>query len=236
MLTGAYSGANLFFEVAAAGDGIALGTAVTPATLTVPLGGRISLVADNITATAASQITAPGGTLELAPFSAIPVSVAGNSGAGQLLVDTTLLSVISTGTSALDTLLIGAFTNIPAGATAAATSASRITIDGAVDLTNSTTNLGLFANGPITEPGGPLAVINVFGTTSAAGGDFALSNAGNAIAESTGITATNGNVVVVDGTDLTLFGAHTGNNLFYEIAAAGGTLTLGTRALPCRRP
>ncbi len=227
VLTGNYSGANLFFEVAAAGDGIALGTAVTPATLTVPLGGRISLVADNITATAASLITAPAGTLELAPFSAIPVSVAGNSGAGQLLVDTTLLSVISTGTSALDTLLIGAFTNIPAGATTAATSANKITIDGAVDLTNSTTNLGLFANGPITEPGGPLAVTNVFGTTSAAGGDFALSNAGNAIADSTGITATNGNVVVVDGTDLTLFGAHTGNNLFYEIAAAGGTLTLG---------
>jgi hypothetical protein len=232
VLTGAYSGANLFFEVAAAGDSIALGDAVTPATLTVPFGGRISLVADNITATPASQITAQGGTLELAPFSAIPVSVAGSSGAGQLLVDTTLLSVINTGTSALNTLLIGAFTNIPAGATAAATSASRITIDGVVDLTNSATNLGLFANGPITEPGGPLAVFNVFGTTSAGGGDFALSNTGNAITESTGITATNGDVVVVDGTNLTLVGTHTGNNLFYEIAAATDTLTVGA----VRRP
>ena len=232
VLTGAYSGANLFFEVVAPGDGIALGTEVTPATLTVLFGGRISLVADNITATAASQITAPGGTLELAPFSPIPVSVAGSSSAGQLLVDTTLLSIINTGTSKLDTLLIGAFTNIPAGATVAATSASKITVDGAVDLTNSATNLGLFASGPITEPGGPLAVFNVFGTTSAVGGDFALSNAGNAIAESTGITATNGNVAVVDGTDLTLLGAHTGNNLFYEIAAADGTLTLGNGQLP----
>jgi filamentous hemagglutinin family protein len=231
VLTGNYSGANLFFEVAAAGDSIALGDA-TPATLTVPLGGRISLVADNITATPASQITAPSGTLELAPFSAIPVSVAGSSGAGQLLLDATLLSDINTGTSALNTLLIGAFTNIPAGATAAATSASKITIDGVVDLTNSATNLGLFANGPITEPGGPLAVFNVFGTTSAGGGDFALSNTGNAITESTGITATNGNVVVVDGTNLTLIGAHTGNNLFYEIAAATDTLTLGA----VRRP
>ncbi len=232
VLTGNYTGANLFFEVAAAGDGIALGDAVTPATLTVPLGGRISLVADNITATAASQITAPSGRLELAPFSAIPVSVAGSSGAGQLLLDATLLSDINTGTSTLNTLLIGAFTNIPAGATAAATSASRITIDGAVDLTNSTANLGLFANGPITEPGGPLAVFNVFGTTSVGGGDFALSNAGNAITESTGITATNGDVVVVDGTNLTLIGTHTGNNLFYEIAAATDTLTLGAARRP----
>ena len=231
VLTGAYSGANLFFEVAAAGDSIALGAA-TPATLTVPLGGRISLVADNITATAASQITAPAGTLELAPFSAIPVSVAGSSAAGQLLLDATLLGDINTGTSAPNTLLIGAFTNIPAGATAAATSASKITIDGVVDLTKSTTNLGLFANGPITEPGGPLAVFNVFGTTSVTGGDFALSNAGNAITESTGITATNGNVVVVDGINLTLIGTHTGNNLFYEIAAATDTLTLGA----VRRP
>ena len=233
VLTGNYSGANLFFEVAAAGDSIALGDAATPATLTVPFGGRISLVADNLTATPASQITAPGGTLELAPFSAIPVSVAGSSGAGQLLLDGTLLSVINTGTSALNTLLIGAFTDIPAGATTAATSASKITIDGAVDLTKSTVNLGLFANGPITEPGGPLAVFNVFGTTSAAGGDFALSNTGNAITESTGITATNGNVVMVDGTDLTLIGAHAGNNLFYEVAAADGTLSLGAvRRLP----
>ena len=70
-------------------------------------------------------------------------------------------------------------------------------------------------------------MFNVFGTTSATGGDFALSNTGNAITESTGITATNGNVVVVDGSNLTLIGAHTGNNLFYEIAAATDTLTIG---------
>ena len=42
-----------------------------------------------------------------------------------------------------------------------------------------------------------------------------------------GITATNGDVVVVDRSDLQLFGTQSGNNLFFEVATSGGTLTLG---------
>ena len=82
LLTGIYSGNNLFFEVTQQpGGSLQLGDAKTPATLTVPNGfGLISLVADNMSVgNATSSITNRGGTLELAPFSPIQESVAGSS-------------------------------------------------------------------------------------------------------------------------------------------------------------
>ena len=114
VLTGNYSGNNLFFEVNLPGGSLTLG-GTTPAILTSTSGlpGRISLIADNITAgNAASSISAPGGMIELAPFSSINESVAGSSGAGQLLIDTTLLSIISGGSNEPG-LRLGGFTMRP---------------------------------------------------------------------------------------------------------------------------
>jgi filamentous hemagglutinin family protein len=228
LLTGLYSGNNLFFQVTLPGGSLALGNVGTAAALVAATEGRISLVADQITATSASTITAPIGTLEVAPFSAINVSVAGTNGTGQLLVGGTLLADISGGTNALDTLLIGGYTNVAANATTPSASASGITLDGALNLTGQTTNLELLANGSVTEPGGPLTVTNVFGTSV---GAFSLTNAANAIAQSLGITAVNGDVILVDGANLALVGNQSGDNLFFEVATKGGTLQIGTSDL-----
>ncbi len=227
VLSGTYSGGNLFFEVALAGGSLGIGGAV-PATLTVPSGGRITLVADAIVATPTSVITAPAGRLELSPFSAIPVDMAGSAGAGTLELDTTLLGIIGGGASKLGTIIVGEFTDVAAVTAGSAVRASAITLSGAVALGNTATDLGLLANGPITEPGGVLTVPGLFGATSGAGGDFALGAATNAIGQSSGIVATNGNVALVDGSNLTLQGGFAGNNVFVEIARAGGTVFLGS--------
>jgi filamentous hemagglutinin family protein len=229
VLTGLYSGTNLFFQVTQPGGSLALGTGATPATLVAATDGRISLVADQMTAIATSSITAPIGTLEVAPFSALNESVAGTSNSGQLLVPATLLSDINTGANALDTVLIGAYTNLGSNAAVLTVSASSVTLDGPLNLTTQTTNLQLMANGPVTEPGGPLTVTNVFGSSI---GLFSLANAANNIAGDPGITASNGGVVLVDGTSLALTGTQSGNNLFFEVATKGGTLFAGTSDQP----
>ncbi len=222
-LSGTHSGNNLFYEVDTPGGVLAIGGRST-ATLTVATGGRISLIADAMLPDSESAIEAPAGVLEVAPFSAINVSLGGTSAAGQLLIDSTLLSIIQPG---LGTLVAGGFTNIPAGGSLAAASGSSLTIDGAVSLSGVASTLSLLANGPISEPGGPLSVGTVTGATSGAGGDFVLGNAGNVIAASTGISATNGSVALVDSSDLTLSGAYSGKDLFFEVARAGGSLAVG---------
>jgi filamentous hemagglutinin family protein len=210
-LTGTHSGNNLFFQVTLSGGSLALGDAQAPATLAVPTGGRISLVADGITATSTSKIVAPFGTLEVAPFSAIIESV-----------QTTNLGAI---TSGLNTLVIGGYTDVRALATGPAASAGGVTLDGVVNLTTVATNLQLLALGSVTEPGGPLTVANVFGASS---GTFSLANPANAIGQSLGITAGKGDVILVNGGNLTLIGTHSGANLFFEVASKGGTLSIGT--------
>jgi hypothetical protein len=225
LLTGPYTGTNLFFEVTQAGGSLQIGATGSPATLTASAGGRISLIADSLAETATSTLSAPGGTLEVAPFSAINESVLGTNGTGQLLVDSTLLSDITGG--ALASLVIGEFTTprtvVPT------ISAANVTVDGALNLTGTAATLGLFAIGAVSEPGGPIAVGTVTGT---AGTGFALNNGSNAIAQATGISVATGNLSLVDGISLVLTGSQSAANTFIEVAAAGGTLSLGGTFLP----
>ena len=82
-------------------------------------------------------------------------------------------------------------------------------------------------NGAITEaPAGSINADLLAASTLGTGGDISLPNKTNLIAQSDGNTATNGNVVLVSGKNLTLTGTHSGNDLFFEVAAGGGTLTL----------
>ncbi len=199
-LFGAHSGNNLFYEIAAATGTLTLGNnnvrLPLPATLTTTSGGRASLVADNIVSNNGSVI-APGGTVELAPFSAINTSLFGASG---LVISPGLVSIIAT-----STLVAGGFTNVPGGATTSAPSASTVTIDGAVDLTGIASTLEVEATGAITEPGGPLTVTTLEGS----GGSVQLLNAANKISTLETLKATTGDLSLADASSVTIDGAVT---------------------------
>jgi hypothetical protein len=168
LLSGMQSGRNLFFKVNTAGGAIAIGSPgdgnIISDVMSAATGGRISLVADNITTVPddpGTSINAPGGQVELAPFSAINTSLLGSNG---LVIDQQLLSYITpTGT-----LVIGGYTNVPAGAAVPAASASSVSIDGGVSLTATATTLDLLATGAATEPGGPVTVGTLIGDTGSA--------------------------------------------------------------------
>ncbi len=157
---------NLFFEVAKAGGTLTLGIvndapppspAALPATLNaVATGGRISLVADNYVVLPtgvppSSSITTNAGTVELAPFSATGTNILASGG---------LVPLIHTGGGTLE---VGAFTNVPAGATVPAASANSVSV-GPTDLTGVATTLRLDSTGPITETSGGLTVTNLTGS------------------------------------------------------------------------
>ena len=206
VLAGALSGQNATIEVAAAGGTLALGAALVTAALTGTVG--VALQADRITETAGSSITtgtvAGTGTVSLAPFSAIPISLAGAAGA-HLLISSTLLGEISTGT-------------LVVGSTATATA---ISVDGAVDLTGRATTLVLSTSGSIAEPGGPLTVGTL---TAAAGSGIVLGSILNAIGTVDGATAGSGSLVLTDAGDLTLAGG-IGGAPGVTLTAAHGSIT-----------
>jgi fibronectin-binding autotransporter adhesin len=205
-LTGTISGNNLFFEVAATAGVLTLGTNIvsdsgtpTVANLTASSGGRISLVTDNISvAVTNSTITAPSGTVELAPFSAINTSLLGAPASGELVVGSTLLSLITHGIS---TLVIGGFTNVPAGATTSAPSAQNVTIDATLTLAPIATSLDLEAIGSVTQSA---PIVNV-GTLLGISATTTLTNAGNSVGALGNDTASNG-FSLTDATGLAITG------------------------------
>jgi filamentous hemagglutinin family protein len=200
ILTGTQSGNNLFFEVAVKGGTLTLrdtfdqigdfGGAVIPATLTAATGGRISLVADNyqvepnpVTGVIDSTITAPAGTLELAPY---PPSMATIS--TSLLQSSGLLSIVNIGTTVLNELVVGGFTDVPNGATSSTPSAASITIDGTFDLAPLAVTLDLEATGTVSQSAPVINVGTLLGTT----GSTTLTNANNTVAVLGDYTASNG--------------------------------------------
>jgi len=196
-LTGAQSGNNLFFEVAAKGGTLTLSDAFigdryepTPATLTAASGGRISLVADNylvqpnpVTGVTDSTITAPAGTLELAPYPPSMTTVSTS-----LLQDSGLLAIVNFGTTVLNELVVGGFTDVPAGATGSTPSAAGITIDATFNLAPLATTLDLEATGSVSQSAPVINVGTLLGTT----GSTALTNPDNTVAVLGNYTAGNG--------------------------------------------
>ena len=189
-LTGAQTGGNLFVEVATAGGTLQLGSDDAPSALTAASGGRISLVADTMTVSGGTTITAPSGTLELAPFSAINTSLLGTA-SGQLNIGQPLLSAVTPG---LATLTIGGFT--PIGSPASTPSAASVSVNGVTTIGPLATTLNFEATGAVTQTAPIQNVTTLTGATGAttltnpnntvatlgnyaAGNGFALSNATN---------------------------------------------------------
>jgi len=231
VLAGNESANNLFFEVTAPDGLLSIGssidTAVFPAHLTAAPGGRISLVADNTASVTGSTVTAAGGVVELAPYEAINVSLAGNTG---MSIGAPLVSGITT-----DTLIVGGYTNVLTGASGPATSAASISVDGAVDLTGHATTLLLLANGPVSEPGGPLTV----NTLAANAGAIVLDNPNNAVSVLADVTGTS--FALDDSTNLLVSAVLNANNIM--LLAPGSQVSLGDGAtiltggtIPARGP
>lgn len=191
-LTGAINANNLFLAVARTGGTMTIGSPPVegegmPATLAAADKGRISLVADayavpsaaTVSNAAQSSIAVNGGTLELAPFSAVNASLGGNSG---FAASPALLGLISTPIATLD---VGGYTNVPAGATAPAASASSVSVDAWFTPGSQIATLRLDATGAITQPGGPIIV----GTLTGTGGDWTLNDPNNTIGTLANVTA-----------------------------------------------
>jgi hypothetical protein len=137
--------------------------------------------------------------VEIAPFSAINTSLLGTSGAGQLLIQPALLSSIKPGIS---TLVVGGFTNVPAGATNSAPSAASVTVDNTVSLAPLATTLDLEATGAVTQSAPVVNVGTLLGTT----GSTTLTNSDNSVGTLGNYTASNG-LALTNATNLLIAGA-----------------------------
>jgi hypothetical protein len=199
--------------------GANLGDTSTSGTLVAGSGQLVTLQMDTLSMAGASSITAPGGTIEIAPATQGDAIDFATTASNTLTIPGSAIAAISAGTGALR---LGAVT-INGIET---TTAGAIAFDAPVDLTGHATTLLLLANGPISEPGGPLTV----NTLTANGTAIDLPNASNVISNATNMIATAGDIVLVDDPTLVLSGIQSGNNLFYEMTAAGGTLQIGSNA------
>ena len=145
-LVGNLTANNLFIEAVTVGDAptasLVLGTPAVPGETFVPgvpalltatgTKGRVTLVADQyVVGNGGSAINTTAGTVELAPASPINTSLLGTE---RLVIGADLLPIIHTNGGTLE---VGAFTDVPAGATVPAARAVPVTIAGAVDLATS---------------------------------------------------------------------------------------------------
>jgi len=221
-IAGILSANNMFFEVAAAKGKLAIGAptdgGTEPLALTAGTGGRVSLVADSYTqAVKGNSIATTGGTVELAPYSAINTSLFGSNG---LVVDTGFLSIIQTNGG---TIALGGYTNVPAGATTPTASASSVTIDAPVDLTGIATTLRMDATGTVTQPGGTITAGGIVANGSA----VTLTNAANNFGNASGSASTT--FAVIGGAPLTLGNVTAGTS---ETIVAPTIAIAGTQSTP----
>ncbi len=208
----------------------------TTGTLTAASGQLVTLQMDTLAINNASSITAPNGAIEIAP--ATPNTAVTLMGAGGLSITALELGHMSTGT-----LRIGAAT-ISGTPT---TTASSITVAGTVDLPAAVaTTLELDATGPVSEPGGSLAVETLTGNsgpvtltdtnTVATLGNYTVNGAGN------GFQLDNGSNLLLSGTldatDIALFAPGYVVTLGNGAAiVTGGTTPTGPGPLdPAREP
>jgi hypothetical protein len=190
-------------------------------------GGRISLVADTYNiASPGNFITTSGGTVELAPFSAINTSLSGSNG---LVIGSALLSSIDTGNG---TLRVGGFTNVPAGATTPTPSASGVTIDGTVDLASPATTLDLQAIGSIVQSA-PILHAGTLTATISGSGDLSLDNPGNTLSALGPVRVASGAIDLVDAAPLEVIGPLSANRIAISatgILALEGNIATGATA------
>ena len=215
-VSGAVSANSLFLDVAQAGDTLSLGAT---AALTGSSGGKISLVADQITATTGASLTGAG-AVELAPFSAGTPLTLGATGTG-ISVPPTLLGSINIGPGG--TLVIGRVTPVSGFGTA---EADGITIGASVTMGSSAAGtLDLESTGGVSEASSvALTVGTLTSIGGITGGAVTLAGASNAIGTLGGFAVTGNPFSLSDTGLLSVTGAVSASNVTIG-GAAGSTPT-----------
>ena len=200
-------------------------------------GGSLILSAGNTTNTGSITISAPisakggitlsGGAINLSADISGATVTFNTTGFGSVLQTSgtltagTLAGNIAGGMSLSEPAnAVSSLGSLSLGFTGSLANSVPLSISGAVN--SGTGFLNLSSTSAITEA----ATGSITGAFSAvANGNVSLT-AHNSIPLSNGIVSKNGNVLIVNDTDLTLVGSFSGNNLFFQVASKGGTLTL----------
>ncbi len=209
---------NILLEVGApnANNFLFLGNGATPTALTVPQGGRISLVADNLFVNQPATIIAPGGTVEIAPRTpGLDTSFAEQALPADPVISAADLAALQPG---IAVLRIGSITGLPVLYT------TNITFDEPVNLTGIVGRLELDATGTISQVGGATLAV---GALSGAAATMTLSDA-NTIG-TLGAFAAAGAVVLNDTGPLVIAGPVSGTAV---ALSSVGTMTLAGNILP----
>ena len=209
---------NILLEVGApnANNFLFLGNGATPTALTVPQGGRISLVADNFFVTQPATIIAPGGTVEIAPRTpGLDTSFAEQALPTDPVISAADLAALQPG---IAVLRIGSITGLPVLYT------TNITFDEPVNLTGIVGRLELDATGAISQASGATLAV---GALSGAAATMTLSEA-NTIG-TLGAFAAAGAVVLNDTGPLVVAGPVSGTAV---ALSSVGTMTLAGNILP----
>ena len=198
--------------------------------LTLEAGGTIT-VAPGITVNASGNVTlATGGagTAPPPPPAAQPAPLI--SIAGTVTSATGAVSLLS-GTNGAITL--GAASSVAAGTVIMNSGAGGITLNGAATVGLVGAALDITSAGPVSQSrSSTITAGSLTSTGGVTGGTVNLAGTNNAIAAIGNFNVTGGDLNVVTASNLTLTGSQSANNLFYQVALGGGTLTLGSLRLP----
>ena len=189
--------------------------------LTMEAGGTLTIDPGVVVTASGNVILATGGAGPTPPPARasplISISGAVNSTGGSV-------SLLSGPAGAIDINAGGSV----AGATVTLTGGTGgIAMTGNAALGQIGSAIDISSTGGVTQASTSTIIANRLGSSGGVTGTASFLGTGNAINVVTNFTATGGDLVVVDSKNLTLAGIQTANNLFFEVANAGGTLTLG---------
>ena len=173
-------------------------------------GKRATLQADTLTVAAGGQVSVVGGTIEIAPASAIELDLGGTNG---LALSQPVLSAMSAGTLRLGGATING---------SLIQTASSIAVDGSIDLAAVTAHLDLQSTGAVTQAAPLTGVQSLTGDT----GGVTLTGAGNTIGSVGAYTVASGGFSLTTSGGLAIDGAVSAPAAV--LRSTGGGITLGT--------
>ena len=184
-------------------------------TLTIDPGIVVTASGDVILATGGAGPSTPPPALS-SPLIAISGAVTSTGGSVSLL----------SGTGG--TINLGAGSSVSAATITLNSGTGGIALIGNAALGQTGSAIDITSAGPVSQASTSTITAFELGSSGGVAGTTSLIGTGNAIDFVTDFPVTGGDLVLVDHSNLTLIGTQSANNLFFEVANAGGSLTLGT--------